>query len=465
MKKFVAGLLVGAMLMSGVAFAASTKIEASMETLDFYINGQKQQQTVLFYQDRTYAPVRWLNETLGSEVIWDGATRSIHIGQQEEMVEEMPEEMPAEQSGNYDNGTYRGTYNDSGVMQVGVQFRLTNDVISGVSFRHLFYSGTNYRTLEETDPLYGIKLQHDQVAEYLEGKPVSAIYDVYDPGSIIEDVDTYSGATIRGNKIFSALQDGLNRGVYSPADGVTRSIESYDDGTYRGIYNDGGEMQVSIQFKLANNTISSVGFRHLAYAGTNYRALEETDTDYGVFQQHQQIMAYLEGKPLESIFDLYTTENFIEDVDTFSGATIRGNKVFSAMKDGLNRGIYQPGNGFSTAISAPDGRYRGTYEDSGEQQISIQFSIENGNLTGIRFRHLAYAGMDYRSMEEADDNYGVFQQYVQAAEYLEGKPVATIFELHDTVDFVDDVDAYSGATIRGNKMFSAIMDGLNRGIY
>lgn len=461
MKKFVAGLLVGAMLMGGVSFASSTRVEASLETLNFYINGQQYQHGVLFYQDRTYAPVRWLNEVLGEEVTWDGATRSIHIGHKEDL----PVDMPAEQAGEYDNGTYRGNYSDSGVMQVGVQFRLTDDVISDVRYRHLYYSDTDFRTMEEGNPFYAVKLQHDQVAEYLEGKPVSALFDLYDPGSIIDDVDTFSGATIRGNKIFSAFQDALNRGVYSPADGVTRVIGSYDDGTYRGIYNDAGEMQVSIQFKLADNTVSDVRFRHLAYAGTNFRTLEEADALYAVTQQHQQIIDYLEGKPLENIFDLYTPGDFIEDVDTFSGATIRGNKVFSAIKDGLNRGIYQPANGFSTAINAPDGRYRGTYEDSGEQQVSIQFSIENGNLKDIRFRHLAYAGMDYRSMEEGDPFFGILQQYQQAAEYLEGKPVETIFQLHTPGGFIEDVDTFSGATLRGNKMFSAMMDGLNRGIY
>lgn len=378
---------------------------------------------------------------------------------------ETPESPDSSGDGNYDDGTYRGTYNDSGVMQVGVQFRLTDDVITDVRYRHLFYSGTDFNALEESDPLYGIKLQHDQVAEYMEGQPVAAIFDLYAPGEIIEDVDSFSGATIRGNKVFSAFQDALNRGVYGPEDGVTRVIGTYDDGTYRGIYSDAGEMQVSIQFKLENNTVSDVRFRHLAYSGTDFRKLEEADALYGITQQHEQIIEYLEGKPLESIFDLYTPGDFIEDVDTFTGATIRGNKVFSAMKDALNRGIYQPANGYNTALNASDGRYRGTYEDSGEQQVSIQFNIENGNLTDIRFRHLAYGGMAYGEMEEGDPFYGILQQYEQAAEYLEGKPVETIFELHTPGAFIEDVDTFSGATLRGNKMFSAMMDGLNRGIY
>lgn len=375
------------------------------------------------------------------------------------------EETDAPATGEYDDGTYRGTYHDSGVMQVNVQFRLTGDEISDVRYRHLYYSDVDYLALEEGDVFHGIKLQHEQVAEYLEGKPVSAIYDLYEPGDFVEDVDSFSGATIRGNKLFSAFQDALNRGVYGPAGDVTRTIGSYDDGTYRGIFTDGGEMQVSIQFKVEDNNIKDVGFRHLAYDGVDFRSLEEGEALYGITEQHDQIVEYLQGKPLETIFDLYTPGEFIEDVDAFSGATIRGNKVFSAIKDGLNRGLYSPANGFSTAIEAEDGRYRGIYADAGEQQVSVQFNIENGNFTDIRYRHLAYRGTDYRSMEEGDPFYGILQQYEQIAEYLEGKPVEKLFDLHTPGDFIEDVDTFAGATLRANKMFSAMMDGLNRGIY
>jgi len=467
MKKFVAGLLVGAMLMSGVAFANSTKVEASLETLNFFIDGQQQQQSVLFYQDRTYAPVRWLNEIMGSEVTWDGATRSIHIRQQEASAE-VPTE-PAEVvdfKGDYPNGVYRGIYGDRGDMQVSIQFTLTDNVLSNLSYRHLYHSGNDYRQMEESDPLYGIKLQHDQAIEYLEGKPLAAMMDLYNPGDFVDDVDTFSGATIRGNKIFSAMQDGLNRGIYNPTNGIPRVIGMYPNGVYRGVYGDRGDMQVSIQFTLENNTLQNISFRHLYHSGNDYRQMEEADPLYGIKMQHDQAIEYLEGKPLEAIFDLHAPGDFVDDVDAFSGATIRGNKVFSAIVDGLNRGIYNPTNGIPREIgSYPDGRYRGIYGDRGDMQVSIQFSLENGNLTNISFRHLYHSGNDYRQMEEVDPLYGIKMQHDQAIEYLEGKPLVTIFDLHTPGDFVDDVDAFSGATIRGNKIFSAIVDGLNRGIY
>ena len=399
----------------------------------------------------------------GTQATEEEAPAEAPAGQAEEAQEE---ESPAQDEAvGYDNGTYRGTYNDSGVMQVGVQFRLTDDIISDVRYRQLYYSGTDFNELDDSDPLFGIKAQHDQIAEYLEGQPVSAIFDLYEPGDFIEDVDAFSGATLRGNKVFSAFQDALNRGVYGPDADVTRLIGSYDSGTYRGIYGDAGEMQVSIQFRVDNDAVNDVRFRHLAYAGTDFRSLEEGDPLYGITLQHDQIAEYLEGKSLETIFDLYTPGGFIEDVDTFSGATLRGNKIFSAMKDGLNRGIYSPANGYSTALNAADGRYRGTYEDSGEQQVSVQFSIVNGSFTDIRYRHLAYGGMDYRALEEDNPFHGILTQYEQVAEYLEGKPVAALFDLHAPGELVDDVDTFTGATLRANKLFSAMMDGLNRGIY
>lgn len=54
---------------------------------------------------------------------------------------------------------------------------------------------------------------------------------------------------------------------------------------------------------------------------------------------------------------------------------------------------------------------------------------------------------------------------IQATEYLVGKPIEAIYDLHSPGDFVDDIDGFSGATIRANKILSAIKDGLNRGIY
>ncbi|MDR5658394.1 hypothetical protein RH915_02715, partial [Serpentinicella sp. ANB-PHB4] len=54
-------------------------------------------------------------------------------------------------------------------------------------------------------------------------------------------------------------------------DGEDYVIGTYEDGRYRGIYEDRGEQQVSIQFHLEDNVISNVSFRHLYHSGNDYR--------------------------------------------------------------------------------------------------------------------------------------------------------------------------------------------------
>ena len=365
-----------------------------------------------------------------------------------------------------DNGRYRGVYEDSGEQQVSVQFDLRDGAFTNVSFRHLQYRGEVYRNLAEDHHLYPVLVQHQQLAEYLEGKALADVADLYNPGDFLDDIDSYSGATIRANKVLSAIQDGLNRGIYSPRNGFSTDVASYPDGRYRGIYGDGGEQQVSVQFDVTGNAFSNVSFRHLQYRGNSYRNLAEDHQNYPVFAQHQQLAEYLNGKPLTAVFDLHSPGDFLDDIDSYSGATIRANKVFSAIRDGLNRGIYSARNGIPRQIdSYADGRYRGIYGDSGEQQISIQFFLDNGVFSNVAFRHLQYRGNSYRNLAEDHQNYPVFAQHLQLAEYLNGKPLTAVFDLHSPGDFLDDIDSYSGATVRGNKVFSAIRDGLNRGLY
>ncbi|WP_346299904.1 cytochrome b5 domain-containing protein [Halomonas sp. BM-2019] len=112
------------------------------------------------------------------------------------------------------------------------------------------------------------------------------------------------------------------------------------DGRYRGVFGDGGEMQVNVQFDLRDGRLSNISYRHLAYRGDDYRRLDEDDDLYPVWVQHQQLAEALEGQPLTAIFALYEPERLAEDIDGFSGATLRGNKVHSAFRDALNRGVY-----------------------------------------------------------------------------------------------------------------------------
>lgn len=116
---------------------------------------------------------------------------------------------------------------------------------------------------------------------------------------------------------------------------------TYLDGIYRGQFSDRGEMQVSLQFGLREHRLHDIELRHLAYAGVDYLKLSEEHPSYPVLRQYRQGIAHLEGQPLANLFDLYEPGQVVEDIDAFSGATLRASKVISAVRDALNRGVYQ----------------------------------------------------------------------------------------------------------------------------
>ncbi|MCH8529389.1 MAG: FMN-binding protein [Saccharospirillum sp.] len=364
------------------------------------------------------------------------------------------------------DGRYRGMFGDGGDQQVVVQFHLRDGVLFDLSFRHLYYKGDDYRRMDDQHPLYAVKRQHEQALSHLEGKTLESIEELKRPGDYIEDIDGFSGATIRGSKLYSTFNDALNRGVYTPDGEINIEFGYYADGRYRGTFGDRGEQQVSIQFDLVDNRFQNLRFRHLAYSGTDYRQLKEGDQLYPVAQQHQQILDYLDGKVLATIVDLHHPSQLIQDVDGFTGATVRSNKVVSAIMNALSRQAYTPSDTTKLSLPEPaDGRYRGIFEDSGVQQVSIQFFVENGLIKNPSFRHLYYSGTDYRALQPGDTLYPVLQQHQAILEYIDGKPVQTLLDLHRTADFIPDVDGFTGATIRGNKVFSAMIDALNRGLY
>lgn len=116
---------------------------------------------------------------------------------------------------------------------------------------------------------------------------------------------------------------------------------TYLDGIYRGQFSDRGEMQVSLQFGLREHRLHDIELRYLAYAGVDYLKLTEEHPSYPVLLQYRQGIAHLEGQPLANLFDLYEPGKVVEDIDAFSGATLRASKIISAMRDALNRGVYQ----------------------------------------------------------------------------------------------------------------------------
>ncbi len=128
---------------------------------------------------------------------------------------------------------------------------------------------------------------------------------------------------------------------YAVREAISNVLKHSKATSLEGIFGDRGVHQVAIQFHLEDNVIYDVSYRHLEHGGIDYRDIDEDHGMYGVLEQHEQIIEYLEGEDIRTVLaDLFNPGDFVEDVDGFSGATVRANKVYSAMRDALNRGLY-----------------------------------------------------------------------------------------------------------------------------
>jgi hypothetical protein len=86
----VAGVLIGAMLTSGIVFAKSGTeiIEALYNNIKIYVDGSRiepkdatgKMVEPFVYNGTTYLPVRAIGEAIGKDVNWDGFSRSVYIG-------------------------------------------------------------------------------------------------------------------------------------------------------------------------------------------------------------------------------------------------------------------------------------------------------------------------------------------------------------------------------------------------
>lgn len=112
----------------------------------------------------------------------------------------------------YPDGTYRGGYIDP--KQIEVQFTLEDNKFTEIRYRALGYRDVNYLKSEDKTIL-GVTQQYQDLADYLIGKEVSALQDLYYPANITKDTDTFTAATLRSSKLISSINDGLNRGLYA----------------------------------------------------------------------------------------------------------------------------------------------------------------------------------------------------------------------------------------------------------
>ena len=244
--------------------------------------------------------------------------------------------------GEYADGIYRGFYYDGGIEQIAIQFELRGGVFDSIVYRGVKYKDGDYMIEDASDAQKATLRQYEQLADYLIGKGVEAIDDLYSPYDIVDDVDAVSTATMQSSKLISALWDGLNRHPYKLVDTTKLpAAETYADGVYRGSYMEGGGEEVVLEFAIKGGVFQEIDYRTLQYKGEDYLAEDASKYAKDIAGQFQALIDHLVGKPIASVNDLYRPGEIVPDVDVFSGATVRAPKVISAIWDALGRHAYQ----------------------------------------------------------------------------------------------------------------------------
>ena len=242
----------------------------------------------------------------------------------------------------YPDGIYRGFYYDGGIEQIAIQFEIRGGVFDSVVYRGVKYKDGDYMIEDASDAQKATLRQYRQLADYLVGKGVEAIDDLYTPYKIVDDVDAVTTATMQSSKLISALWDGLNRRPYKLVDTTKLpAAQAYRDGTYRGSYMEDGGEQIALEFVLRDNCFVSISFRTLQYKREDYLAQDCSAPVAAVSAQFQQLIDYLVGRPVSDVNRLYRPGDIVPDTDVFSGATLRAPKVISAIWDGLGRRAYR----------------------------------------------------------------------------------------------------------------------------
>lgn len=242
---------------------------------------------------------------------------------------------------NYPDGIYRGFYYDGGIEQIAIQFELKDEVFTSLIYRGVKYKDGDYMSEDASDAQKAILHQYRQLSDYLIGKNVSAIDDLYSPYDIVEDLDAVTTATMKSGKLISALWDGLNRHPYKIVDTTKLpEAEPYQDGVYRGSYMEDGGEQVALEFTLSDNRFTEIHYTTLQYKNEDY-LLSDAETAQGkISAQFGQLLDYLVGKDVSSVNQLYLPGQIASDTDVSTGATLRAPKVISAIWDALGRHAY-----------------------------------------------------------------------------------------------------------------------------
>ncbi|MGN1406456.1 MAG: FMN-binding protein [Erysipelotrichaceae bacterium] len=356
------------------------------------------------------------------------------------------------------NGTYRGAFTDP--KSVEVEFEVENDVFKSFKFRALSFKGVDYLNNEDAK-VKAVGQQYVDLGDYLVGKSVDVLDDLYSPANITKDVDGFTAATVRSSKVISAINDGIARKPYKLADGTVFEVGTYSDGTYRGAFT--AAEQLTVEFVLKDNKFDSLKLRNLSFQDVDYLKSEEAPYK-GIASQYQECLDYLTGKDVSAVLDLYKPENVATDVDGMTAATLRSNKLISAIFNGLNRGVYKLEETSTVDYDKAyeNGTYRGAFVTPSD--VELEMVLKDNVIESIKYRALGFKGVDYLKSENETEK-ALAGQYQALLDYLTGKNLNEVKALYTPGEIAEDVDGFTGATIRSSKVISAINDALTRGVY
>jgi len=242
----------------------------------------------------------------------------------------------------YRDGVYRGFYYSDGVEQVAVQFELKDGRFRSIVLRRLTNRWGNLLDEDASETQKQWLSHFNVLCDHLLGKEVSAIDELYEPEKILAAAGITASPHVPYSRLISALWDGLNRRPFKLVD-TSKLPEAapYADGTYTGVYSEDGGEQVVLEFSVLDSVISNIRYVKLCYKDVDYLSADAPEAIRRITGQFEALIAYLEGRPIAAVNDLYLPGNIVPDTDAFSAATLRSPKVISAIWDGLNKNAYE----------------------------------------------------------------------------------------------------------------------------
>ncbi len=241
----------------------------------------------------------------------------------------------------------------------------------------------------------------------------------------------------------------------------------YQDGVYRGFYYQGGREQVAVQFELKDGIFKSVVLRNLSSRQGSFIEEQENAWQKTVLEHYNVLCAYLEGKGVSAIDELYAPQDILKQAGLEMSDSAHYSKLISSLWDALNRRPFKlvDTSKLPEAEPYPDGVYTGTYSDDDGEQVVLDFSLRDGCIEEIHYRKLCYKEIDYLSADATDAVKKMAGQFQQLIDYLVGKKLSAVNDLYLPGNIAKDTDVSSAATLRAPKVISAIWEGLNKNAY